>query len=122
MNSYWWKCHACSFGNPPELTNCSNCGYPYEAIEKYIESRSNNFNKPEIHVNPKLSIIQEIILALTYVSSGIGVLILMSNSASPKLNALGIVLLIVGVMIFTIIRGNAKNKETKETKESKNEK
>lgn len=112
MNSFWWKCDICKFGNPPKLKSCVNCGYPTaplktnEAIDKQIKDSASNY--------AHLTIIQKIFVFLGYLFSGFGVFL---GSFAPSLswNGIGIVLVLLGVAILTTLRKTAIKVQPKPT-------
>jgi F0F1-type ATP synthase assembly protein I len=101
MNSFWWKCDICKFGNAPDLKYCSNCGYPtvtlqaLDSIDKQIKNSSRNY--------AQLTFIQKIFVFLGYLCSGVGVF-LASFAPSLSWNGIGLVLVLLGVAILTTLR------------------
>lgn len=111
MNPYWWICNVCNFGNPPELTSCSNCGPPAKAINSVVDNKCSKQNNSANQYFSKLSVTQKIVIVLTSVSSCIGVLL--SRVDTPKLSLIGLVLVVFGVVVFIAIRNNVSSKEAK---------
>lgn len=111
MNPYWSICHIANYGNPPELTCCSNCNAPVDLENLDTHDKYGSPNNLDDRYFSKLSITQKITVVLVTICSYIGML--MTKVDSPRLVLIGIVLVAFGAVVFTRIRNSLKAKRGK---------